>query len=194
MLRLRAAPRGFLRCFSTTNARNNNPGLAPPLSATALAAEDAEFSARVAALEAFFASPRFAGLTRPYTAADVASKQGSLPGPPPVAAPLALKLHAALERASAEGRPVLTLGALDPVQMTQMARHLEAVYVSGWAASSVLTTANNEVGPDLGCVRAGLGATHPMLTAEQRLPVHHRSESSASYLPRSGVARPEALR
>jgi isocitrate lyase len=41
------------------------------------------------------------------------------------------------------------MGAIDPVQMTQMARHQEAVYISGWAASSVLTTGNNEVGPDL---------------------------------------------
>ena len=38
-----------------------------------------------------------------------------------------------------------TLGAVDPVQMTQMAKHQEIVYVSGWAASSLLTTANNEV-------------------------------------------------
>jgi len=42
------------------------------------------------------------------------------------------------------------MGAIDPVQMTQMAQNQEAVYVSGWAASSVLTTGNNEVGPDLG--------------------------------------------
>lgn len=43
-----------------------------------------------------------------------------------------------------------TMGAVDPVQMTQMARWQEVVYISGWAASSLLTTANNEVGPDLG--------------------------------------------
>ncbi|KIM24170.1 hypothetical protein M408DRAFT_331924 [Serendipita vermifera MAFF 305830] len=41
------------------------------------------------------------------------------------------------------------MGAIDPVQVTQMARYQEVVYVSGWASSSVLTTANNEVGPDL---------------------------------------------
>jgi isocitrate lyase len=42
------------------------------------------------------------------------------------------------------------MGAIDPVQLTQMAKHQEVVYVSGWASSSVLTTGNNEVGPDLG--------------------------------------------
>jgi isocitrate lyase len=46
------------------------------------------------------------------------------------------------------------MGAIDPVQMTQMVRNQEAVYISGWAASSVLTTGNNEVGPDLGLVFA----------------------------------------
>lgn len=33
--------------------------------------------------------------------------------------------------------------------MTQQALHQEAVYVSGWASSSVLTT-TNEVSPDMG--------------------------------------------
>ncbi|KAG8219427.1 isocitrate lyase [Butyriboletus roseoflavus] len=42
------------------------------------------------------------------------------------------------------------MGAIDPVQMTQMASHQQVVYVSGWAASSLLTTGSNEVGPDFG--------------------------------------------
>ena len=41
------------------------------------------------------------------------------------------------------------MGAIDPVQMTQQAAHLEVLYVSGWACSSVLTT-TNEVSPDFG--------------------------------------------
>jgi isocitrate lyase len=63
---------------------------------------------------------------------------------------MADKLHALLEKAGKEKKPVHTMGAIDPVQMTQMARHQQVVYVSGWACSSVLTTANNEVGPDFG--------------------------------------------
>jgi isocitrate lyase len=42
-----------------------------------------------------------------------------------------------------------SVGAIDPVQMTQQAANQEVLYVSGWAASSVLTT-TNEVSPDLG--------------------------------------------
>jgi isocitrate lyase len=65
---------------------------------------------------------------------------------------LADKLFSLFNKSAAAGKPVHTMGAIDPIQMTQMARHQEVVYISGWAASSVLTTGNNEVGPDLGCV------------------------------------------
>lgn len=41
------------------------------------------------------------------------------------------------------------MGAIDPVQMTQLAVHQEALYISGWACSSVLTS-TNEVSPDFG--------------------------------------------
>lgn len=37
---------------------------------------------------------------------------------------------------------------LDPVQVTQMAKHLETVYVSGWQSSSTASS-TNEPGPDL---------------------------------------------
>ncbi|OBZ79172.1 Methylisocitrate lyase, mitochondrial [Grifola frondosa] len=121
-----------------------------PLSPPTPLEENAAFDARVAEMEAFFSSPRFASLKRPYSAASVASKQGSLPVLPLPSTLLADKLYALFDKAANEGRPIHTMGAIDPVQMTQMAPHQEVVYVSGWACSSVLTTGNNEVGPDLG--------------------------------------------
>ena len=101
-------------------------------------------------ISAWFDSPRFEGITRPYSAAQVASKRGNFPVDPlnPVNIQ-AQKLFAVFSRAAKAGKPVHTMGAIDPVQQSQMAKHLEVVYVSGWAASSVLTTAMNEVGPDL---------------------------------------------
>ncbi|CAE6454135.1 unnamed protein product [Rhizoctonia solani] len=114
------------------------------------AKENELHSARVKDMEEYFASSRFEGIKRSYTADSVVTKQGSLP---PLALPSSLlsdKFHSLLKSASAEGRPLHTMGAIDPVQMTQMAKHQEVLYVSGWAASSVLTTGNNEVGPDLG--------------------------------------------
>jgi isocitrate lyase len=103
-------------------------------------------------MEEFFAHPRFFGIKRPYTPASVVSKQGSLPITTLPGSLLANKLFAILTKAAREGRPVHTMGAIDPIQMTQMAYNQEVLYVSGWAASSVLTTGNNEVGPDLGYV------------------------------------------
>ena len=126
----------------------------PPLPLTPPTPEEesAAFTARVADMEAFFSQPRFASIRRPYTAAQVASKQGSLPVLPLPSTLLANKLYALFEKAASEGRPVHTMGAADHVQMTQWAGWLEVCYVSGWVASSTLTTGNNEIGPDFGYV------------------------------------------
>jgi isocitrate lyase len=123
-----------------------------PLHPPSFDEEISQFKTRTADMAAFFSLPRFASLRRPYSPSSVASKQGSLPVLPLPSTLLADKLYAILSNAADQGRPVHTMGAIDPVQMTQMARHQEVVYVSGWAASSVLTTGNNEVGPDLGRV------------------------------------------
>ena len=112
--------------------------------------EAADFKARCDALSQFFSLPRFKDIKRPYSAADVVSKQGSMPVLPLPSTLTADKLYARLSKAAEEGKPVHTMGAIDPVQMTQMAMNQEVVYISGWACSSVLTTANNEVGPDYG--------------------------------------------
>lgn len=121
-----------------------------PLRPPPLDEETAQFNDRVSDLASFFSSPRFSGLKRSYSPSDVATKQGSLPVLPLPSTLLADKLYRLLTEAADAGRPVHTMGAIDPVQMTQMARHQEVVYISGWAASSVLTTGNNDVGPDLG--------------------------------------------
>ncbi|KAF8433537.1 isocitrate lyase and phosphorylmutase [Boletus edulis BED1] len=114
------------------------------------ATESAEFDARVAHLADYFSRPRFANISRPYSPRDVALKQGSAPVLPLPASLLADKLFRTFEHASANGLPVHTIGAIDPIQMTQMASHQQVVYISGWAASSLLTTGSNEVGPDFG--------------------------------------------
>lgn len=123
-----------------------------PLDPPSIEQEDAQFKARCESLESFFTLPRFKGIKRPYSVADVASKQGSMPVLPLPSTYTADKLYALLSQAAMEGKPVHTMGAIDPVQMSQMVANQDVVYVSGWAASSVLTTGNNEVGPDFGCV------------------------------------------
>ncbi|KAF8167421.1 isocitrate lyase [Crassisporium funariophilum] len=147
MLRLRTTPR---LSFTYRNARTMSTSPALPLQPLSVDEEIAEFKSRTEDMAQFFAQPRFKDIKRPYSPESVVSKQGSLPVTPLPSSLLADKLFALFTKNANEKKPVHTMGAIDPVQMTQMAKNQEVVYVSGWAASSVLTTGNNEVGPDLG--------------------------------------------
>lgn len=147
----KAAISHFARAMSSQSASSVFPTPQPlPPSPPNPEQESAEFEQRCAALSTFFALPRFASIRRPYPASAVASKQGSMPVLPLPSTYMADKLFSLLSKNAQEGKPVHTMGAIDPVQMTQMARNQEVVYISGWACSSVLTTGNNEVGPDFG--------------------------------------------
>jgi isocitrate lyase len=112
------------------------------------AAEDALHQQQVKDVEAWWASPRFAGIKRDWTAADVVSKRGSLQQSYPSSV-MARKLWNLVREREAAGQPIHTMGAIDPIQMTQQAPHQEVLYISGWACSSLLTT-TNEVSPDFG--------------------------------------------
>jgi isocitrate lyase len=57
------------------------------------------------------------------------------------------KLYSLLSKLYAVGGYSHTFGALDPVQVTQMAPHLSSIYISGWQCSSTAST-TNEPGPD----------------------------------------------
>ncbi|KAK1065410.1 mitochondrial 2-methylisocitrate lyase [Friedmanniomyces endolithicus] len=112
------------------------------------AAEDAIFADQVKQVNEWWSSPRYAGIKRPYSAEDVVSKRGTLQQIYPSSL-MARKLFDLLGTRSKAGEPVHTMGAIDPVQMTQQAPHQEILYISGWACSSVLTS-TNEVSPDFG--------------------------------------------
>ena len=59
------------------------------------------------------------------------------------------KLWGLLTRLYKVGGYSHTFGALDPVQVIQMAPSLSSIYVSGWQSSSTAST-TNEPGPDFG--------------------------------------------
>ncbi|KAI0036491.1 isocitrate lyase [Vararia minispora EC-137] len=109
--------------------------------------EKAAFYAEVAEVERWFKSPRFARVKRPYTAEQVVSKRGTvaLNYPSNLMAKKAFELFSEHFK---RGTPSHTYGALDPVQLTQMAKYLETVYISGWQSSSTAST-THEPGPDL---------------------------------------------
>ncbi|CCO27958.1 isocitrate lyase [Rhizoctonia solani AG-1 IB] len=75
-----------------------------------MSAEKAAFEREVAELEEFWKQPRFARTKRPYTAAQVVSKRGTIRIQYPSDA-LAKKLWALLEAHSKAGTPSHTYGA-----------------------------------------------------------------------------------
>ena len=111
-------------------------------------AEDLFFDERVRMYKDWWMSPRYEGVRRPYTAEDVVSKCGTLHSTAPSSI-MARKLFRILKARAEERLPVHTMGAIDPVQMTQQAGYQEVLYVSGWACSSLLTS-TNEVSADFG--------------------------------------------
>lgn len=109
--------------------------------------ETESFKQEVAAVEQWWKHSRFAQVKRPYTAAQVVSKRGTLPIQYP-SDTQGKKLWGLLSKHWEAKTPSHTYGALDPVQVTQMAKYLETVYVSGWQSSSTASS-TNEPGPDL---------------------------------------------
>merc|ERR1719181_2156101 len=109
--------------------------------------EDGDFDARVKAMDAWMKSDRFKYTTRPYSAADVVKLQGTVPLHY-VGSKVSDKLYTMMRDHQAKGTCSHTFGALDPVQVTQMAKYLSTVYVSGWQSSSTAST-SNEPGPDV---------------------------------------------
>jgi isocitrate lyase len=102
---------------------------------------------REKSMEEFMSSPRFKHTTRPYTAQDVTWLQGTLPMRY-AGAKMSEKLYTMMRDHQKNGTCSHTFGALDSVQVTQMAKYLTTVYVSGWQSSSTAST-SNEPGPDV---------------------------------------------
>merc|ERR1719163_2206526 len=109
--------------------------------------EDADFAARCKEMSAWMGSQRFKHTTRPYKVEDVVKLQGTMPLQF-TGAKVSEKLYDMMRDHQAKGTCSHTFGALDPVQVTQMAKYLTSVYVSGWQSSSTAST-SNEPGPDV---------------------------------------------
>lgn len=109
--------------------------------------EEGRFEAEVAEVQAWWNSERFKLTRRPYSARDVVALRGNLKQSYG-SNEMAKKLWRTLKTHQANGTASRTFGALDPVQVAMMAKHLDTIYVSGWQCSSTHTT-TNEPGPDL---------------------------------------------
>lgn len=126
-------------------------------------AEDAQFQKEVQEVKQWWSDSRWRYTRRPFTAEDIVSKRGNLKITYP-SNHQSKKLWEIVEGRfkvwSSSHSPNIrtnnvqnndvsyTYGCLDPVMVTQMAKYLDTVYVSGWQASSTASS-TDEPGPDL---------------------------------------------
>jgi isocitrate lyase len=111
------------------------------------ASEDALYAREVAEVKKWWASPRWRHTKRAYTAEDIVAKRGHMRIEYPSNQQSA-KLWDILERRFNNKDASFTYGCLEPTAVTQMAKYLDTIYVSGWQSSSTAST-TDEPGPDL---------------------------------------------
>ncbi|KAK4982546.1 isocitrate lyase 1 [Elasticomyces elasticus] len=114
---------------------------------TAADTEEQQYQDEVAALKQWWTDSRWRYTKRPFTAEQIASKRGNLKIEYPSNA-MSKKLWKTVEDRFKNKDASFTYGCLDPVMVTQMAKYLDTVYVSGWQSSSTASS-TDEPGPDL---------------------------------------------
>ncbi|OKL55534.1 hypothetical protein UA08_09191 [Talaromyces atroroseus] len=95
-----------------------------------LTKEQQLFDQEVTRIENWWNTPRQAGIQRPWTASTIAALRNTEPLPCHVN-PFALKLWDLLHEHRSRGTAEMTFGATDPVAVSQMAKYMKTVYVSG---------------------------------------------------------------
>lgn len=98
-------------------------------------------------IKQWWAQPRWNKTKRIYTPEDIASKRGTLKIDYP-SNNQAKKLYQLMEEHDKAKTVSFTFGALDPIHVSQMAKYVDTIYVSGWQCSSTAST-SNEPSPDL---------------------------------------------
>ena len=107
------------------------------------------FEAEVAETARWLASPRFEGITRLYSARQVAEQRGTIQPDCTVARTAAEQFYERLRELFAQRRHITTFGPYSPGQAVAMKRvGLEALYLGGWATSAK-GSITEDPGPDL---------------------------------------------
>jgi isocitrate lyase len=107
------------------------------------------FEPEIGETERWFASPRFDGITRLYSARQVAEQRGTIPTDYTVARVAAGQFYDQLRQLFAERRPITTFGPYSPGQAVALKRMgIEGIYLGGWATSAK-GSVTEDPGPDL---------------------------------------------
>jgi isocitrate lyase len=97
----------------------------------------------------WFASPRFEGILRLYTADQVVEQRGTIPVDYTIARDAAEAFHSRLRELFSESKSITTFGPYSPSQAVAIKRvGIEGIYLGGWATSSK-GSGNEDPGPDL---------------------------------------------
>jgi len=146
----------------------NKTQIPPKAVGDVLASERKALMDEITQIETWWSnSSRWRNTTRTFTASDVASLRPSsaarsfgIMSPKCSYSNTASKrLYSLLTSLHSVGGYSHTFGALDPIQVVQMAPHLSSVYISGWQCSSTASS-TNEPGPDF--------ADYPMDTVPKK--------------------------
>lgn len=107
------------------------------------------FDEQVEVIKQYFDSPRFRGITRLYSAQDVAQQRGTIETTYPVTQSAAEAFYARLRELFEQGKSITTFGPYSPGQAVAMKRMgIEGIYLGGWATSAK-GSINEDPGPDL---------------------------------------------
>jgi isocitrate lyase len=107
------------------------------------------FDQDVANTQSYFDSPRFAGITRLYTARQVVEQRGTIGVDYTVARDASAAFYTRLRELFSQKRSITTFGPYSPGQAVTMKRcGIEGIYLGGWATSAKGST-TEDPGPDL---------------------------------------------
>ena len=164
------------------------PGPQPLALAAGGGAPD-RFDADLEATRRWMAAPRFAGLTRLYSARQVVEQRGVIDQDYTVARVAAERFHAHLRQLFESRRSITTFGPYSPGQAVAMKRAgIDGIYLGGWATSAK-GSLHEDPGPDLagyplsmvpdeaaGIVRALLTADRNQSFARSRMTPAERAD------------------
>ncbi len=107
------------------------------------------FEDDLTATQRYIDGPRFAGITRLYTARQVVEQRGTIPTDYTVARNAATAFYDRLRELFAAKKSITTFGPYSPGQAVAMKRMgIEGIYLGGWATSAKGST-TEDPGPDL---------------------------------------------
>ncbi|CAF9915262.1 MAG: isocitrate lyase 1 [Heterodermia speciosa] len=121
--------------------------------------EDRFYQEDVRAVKQWWSHSRWRHTKRPFTAEQIVAKRGNLKIQYP-SNDMSKKLWEIVEARFKNGDASFTYGCLEPTMLTQMAKYLDTVYVSGWQCSSTASS-TDEPSPDL--------ADYPMNTVPNKV-------------------------